>query len=366
MKHKYRNLIICFFVFFLSLYSIPSVLAKTRRSYLINFVLNNEIDGNGFSNVIDSGWSSEATPYALDILANYGINPHEVEDLKSYLEDIIKNMFDNNLVDIYILFHLMKSLDILNHNINTLLSDRIYQYLNDTEQAGGGFSYSNASTSVCLAYTYYVIQLYTLIDKPVVNITLHKNWILSCNNSDGGYGGNRSLTSTLINTFFATVLINDMGNINELADINLTLNYLKSYYVNDTADSDNYGGFFPDEIASYALLSSTYYCVKAISLIEAFLGSSELNTGAILSWILSRQNFLDGGFVENFEGSEQGTSSIRSSYFAFLTLKTLGLLSNLNSEIWNVEFNYWILGVVLTSIALGIGVAIFLWRRRRI
>ncbi|UCC19105.1 MAG: terpene cyclase/mutase family protein [Promethearchaeota archaeon] len=366
MKNKFRNLIICFFILFLSLYLIPSVLAKTRLSYLTSFVLDNEIDGNGFSNTVGLGVSYEATASALEILEHYGINPHEIEDLKSNLEDTITDMFDTNSVNLYSLYSLMKSLEILNHDIDTLLLDRIYQYLNDTEQVGGGFSYSNASTSVSLTYTYYVIQLYSLIDKPVVNITIHKDWILSCNNSDGGYGGNQSLTSTLINTYFATILINDMGNIDELADINLTLNYFKSYYINDTADLDNFGGFTPTDISDYALLSSTYYCARSLSLIEDYLGSSELNKGAISNWVLSRQNFHDGGFAENPEGSEAMTSSIISSYFAFETLNILGYLSSLNSEIWRVEFNYWILGIILSSIVLVIAAGIFLWRRRRI
>ncbi|MFW9879110.1 MAG: prenyltransferase/squalene oxidase repeat-containing protein [Candidatus Thorarchaeota archaeon] len=364
MKHKYRNLIICFFNFFLSLYSIPSVLAKTRLSYLTDFVLNNEIEGKGFSNIIDTGLTYEATASALEILANYGINPHEIEDLKTFIEDEINEMFNDNLVDLYDLFYLMKSLDILNHEIDSLLSNRIYQYLNDTEQAGGGFSFSNTSTSVSLSCTYYVIQLYSLIDKPVVNLTIHKDWILSCNNSDGGYGGNSSLPSTLMNTYFAILLINDIGNLSDFANINLTLKYLKSFYVNDTIDIENFGGFLPTDIAKYALLPSTYFCVKAISLIETFLGTSELNEDSILSWILSRQNFLDGGFVENLEGSEDTSSSMLSSYYAFGVLNILGLLSSLNSEIWRVEFNYWILGIVLSSIGIVIGATIFLWRRR--
>ena len=366
MKHKYRNLTICLFVFFISLYAIPSVLARTRHSYLTSFVLNNEIEKTGFSNAIEGSFSYEATAYAIEILASYVISPHEVEDLKSNLEARIKNMFDDNLVNLYNLFYSLKSLDILEHVIDSALSIRIHKYLNDTEQAGGGFSYSNSSTSVSLTSIYYVFQLYSLIEKPVVNISLHKNWILSCNNSDGGYGGNRSLSSTLINTYFATTLFYDMGDVNDLADINLTLIYLKSLYVNETADLNNFGGYYPNDLAIYALLSSTYFCVKSISVIEEFLGSTEMDSGDISSWVLSRQNYLDGGFVENSGGSEQGLSSVVTSYYAFETLKILETLSSLNNEIWMVEFNFWILGIILMLAGIVIAAIVFIWRKRRI
>ena len=121
-----------------------------------------------------------------------------------------------------------------------------------------------------LTYTFYVIQLYSLIGQPIANISIHKDWVLSCNNTDGGYGGNQTLSSTYIDTCFAAFILDDerFGDINDLVDINNTLTYLKSFYVNNSADLNNYGGYLPDELAGYALLSSTYYCVKAISLIS--------------------------------------------------------------------------------------------------
>jgi hypothetical protein len=110
------------------------------------------------------------------------------------------------------------------------------------------------------------------------------------------------------------------------------------------------------------LLSSTFFCVKTISLIDA----SELNVGSTVTWVLARQAFEDGGFAENSEGYKQKVSSLIASYYAFNTLKALNSLSSLTSEIWMVEFNYLILIVVLGSIGLGIAAIVFLWRRRRI
>jgi prenyltransferase beta subunit len=367
LKHKYRSLIICTIVFVFAVNTIPFVLARSRQSYLTSFILKNEIRGEGFSNSIDASnsVSLDATFYALDILNDYGINPHDIETLKNNLENHIENMFGNNEVNLYDLFFLMKSLKILdiNHQIDLGLENVIYKFLNGTEQIGGGFSFSNSSKSENLASTYYIFQLYSLIDKPIINLTLHKNWILSCNNNDGGFGGNESLTSTVINTYFAVSILDELDAITELVDTDETLTYLNSFYVNNSADVNSFGGYLPEEISEYALLSSTFFCIKAISLIDV----SELNVGATVNWVLAQQAFEDGGFAENSEGYEQKVSSMIASYYAFKTVHELNpSLSSLTAEIWMVEFNYLILIVVLGAIGLGIAAIVFLWRRRRI
>ena len=355
---------IIFSVFIILIFT-PSVLAKTRQSYLTRFVLNNEIEQKGFSNGIlpDKFVSLDATAYALEILEDYGINPHEIEALQNNLEMKIIEVFADNEAIIYNLFYLMKSLNILQHEIDIDLENRIYQYLNDTEQIGGGFSYSNTSSSASLASTYYIIQLYSLINKTIENLPIHKNWVLSCYNIDGGYGGNQSLSSTLLNTYFAALIFDELWEINALVNINKTLSYLTSFYVNDSADLNNFGGYIPDKNVQYATLSSSYFCVKAISLINA----GELNVGTTISWILTLQNFEDGGFSESTEGYKQKESSVIASYYAFETLKILNpSLSSLGKEVWMVEFNYWILGIVLLSIGVVIAVLVFVWRKRRL
>ena len=182
MKYRYRNLIVVFLLL-ITINAIPSVLGKTRKSYLSNFVQNNRINNQGYSNSISStsSVSFEATAYAVDILEYYGKNQLEIEALQDTLEINVVEMFDNDRVVLYDLFFLIKSLNISQHEINIDLENRIYKYLNDTEQVGGGFSFKNSTSSANLASTYYVIQLYLLINKPNINnLTVHKNWILSC------------------------------------------------------------------------------------------------------------------------------------------------------------------------------------------
>ncbi len=368
MKVKYQKITLILIIFFLFIGAIPSVLAKTRSAYLIRFILDNEVDGHGFSNAIGNieEISFEATAYAIDILDFYGRNPNDIDILKDNFEDNIKNMFDNNTVDIYNLYYLLKSLKILDSDylIEATYFNKIYKYINDTEQLTGGFSYSNSSTLVSLSSTYYILQIYSLIEESVENLETHKNWVLSCNNSDGGYGGDSDLSSTLLNTYFAIHILDEIGeDINNLVNINTTLNYIKSFYVNEETDANNYGGYLPDNITGYTLLSSTYFSVKLLDIIE----HDQLNSAPTIKWVLAHQNFQDGGFADNSEGYEQKLSSIITTYYALETLKILNpSLSSLSKEIWMVEFNFWILGIVLISIGLIIAMIIYIFKKRRI
>jgi prenyltransferase beta subunit len=335
----------------------------------MDFILDTEVEGEGFSNIISGEGgeelvSLEATAYALSILNDMGLNLNDFTSIETKLEDRIEEMFDSSQINIYDLYYLLSSMNLIESTIAPSLSNRIYKFLNQTAQASGGFSFSNTTHLSSLTSTYYVIQIYSLIDQPIVNISTHKNWVLSCNNTDGGYGGNQTLSSTYFDTCLAAFILADerFGDINDLVDIDKTLEYLKSFYVNDSTDLDNFGGFLPYELAGNALLSSTYYSVNAISLID----SNALNTREIIPWILKHQNFEDGGFAEIFKGDQSIVSSVIACYSAFEALKTLESLYLLNNDIWMVEFDYLILGVVLGTIGLIIAIAVFLWRRRRI
>ena len=370
MKSKYLNLIVIVLVLIFLLSAIPAVLGKSRKSYLIDFIYSNEIEGFGFSNSNDNGEtvSYEATAYALQILDSSGKNPHDASLLKDNLKENITEIF-NEEDFIYDLYFLLKSLEVLfneEDSIDADLKERIHEYINQTEQSGGGFSISNTSTSVSLSSTYFVIQIYSLINESVTihkNVTLHKNWVLSCSNIDGGYGGNSSLSSTLLSTYYAASILTDLGfSLDDLINVSQTLDYFKSFYVNNTGDINNYGGYLPDDLAIFALLSSTFYCVNKINLTEP----QDLNKGPTVNWVIDHQNFIDGGFVDTTYGDEQKFSSIVSSYFAFEILKTFNSLSVLNKDVWMVEFNYWILIAVLGSIGFTIFLIYVIWRKRRV
>lgn len=366
MRNKYRNLTLVLITLFLMISSlIPSVLGRTRNAYLINFVLDSEIESFGFSNGIgeDKSVSFEATAFAIDIMDYYSKSPSNIEKLQGELKENINNMFDISNVDLYDLYYLTYSLKLLDYSFDISLVDKISLFLNGTQQINGGFSISNSSKSVSITSSFYVIELLGLIDQPVTNISSHKNWVLSSYNEDGGFGGNASLSSTLMSTYYAILILDEFNELNSLSDPNKTINYLKSYYFSNQEDVVNFGGYLPDKIATLALISSTYFCIKAISLID----EDELTITETTKWVLNRQNFQDGGFVDNTEAYQQKLSSVATSYYAFETLKLFDpSLSKLSQEIWMVEFNFWILGIVIISLGVIIAIAVLIWKKRRL
>ncbi|MFW9896709.1 MAG: hypothetical protein ACFFD7_12960 [Candidatus Thorarchaeota archaeon] len=345
---------------------IPNVLGKTRSLYLTDFIYSNEIQGTGFENGQGklNEVSYEATAYSLEILRSYGKSAHDISTLQTNLEDVIDNMFSRDSVNLYDLYFVLKSLFIIDDDypIEENLKERIFQYLNDSEQVGGGFSFVNTTMVPTLSSTYFCVQIHTLLApmKTLQNLTLHRDWILSNNNSDGGYG---NISSTILTTYYAVSLLDTLTSVNDLTNKELTLSYLNSFYVSNPSDTDRVGGFLPDLTSKSPLLSSTFYCVTSISLINESL----LNPTQINKWVLSRQYFKDGGFADLTEGDDQLSSSVFGSYFAIKTLKSFDpSLLILAVDIWNVEFNYWILIILMGGIGLIAIIGVVIWRRRRI
>jgi len=344
----------------------PIASAKTRQLHLIDFLYENQNSNENF------GISTQDTANAIEIIKQF--NAYKIEGflqatkevdipkLKVYLEDEITSMFNEGEIDIYDLFYLLNTLDFLGASLDLNLHDKIYEYINERVQSTGGFSPTNTSTNANLISTFYIYNIFTLIDEPVENQTIHKNWVLSCNNTDGGYGGNQSLSSTLLTTYYAIYLVKELGEVSDLANQTSTLNYLKSFYINDPNNLGNYGGYLPDAFAKNSLLSSTYFCVEGIRLIDR----NELNKGATVNWVLNHQNFRDGGFSDHDEENDQKLSSIRASYYAFEILKGFGSLDLLNEDIFMVEFSFLILIIVTSIIGIIIAAIYLIWRKRRI
>jgi prenyltransferase beta subunit len=347
----------------------PIALAKTRQSHLVDFIYGFQRGDGRFGNI------PSETSNAIEILDYYDAylievlfeEPKSVDkaELKDYLRDKIQGMFHTGEIDVYEINHRLITLNILESletSLNSSLHNEIYNYINNTYQVGGGFSPTNESIAANMVSTYYIYNIFSLLDEPVENKTIHLNWLLSCNNTDGGYGGNQTLSSTLITTYFAVYLINELGTINDLANQTNTLNYFKSLYIGDPNNLDRYGGYLPDLYAETPLLGSTLLCVKGISLIDA----NEINEAATSNWVINRQNFLDGGFGDWIEGIDRAFSSITTSYSAFKILQLLGALDLLNEDIFMVEFSYLILIIVLSVIGAIVLIGYIILRRRRI
>jgi prenyltransferase beta subunit len=339
----------------------PVVLAKTRQSYLVDFFFENQVDNERF------GSSYQDTAYSLEIIDYYDIYQIGVEtkvDISLFqenLETAIESMFTGGVIKLYDLHYLVKALDILGATMDASLESKISEYLNQTEQSEGGYSSDNSTSSADMTSTYFVYEIKTYLNEGL-NFTSIKNWILSCNNSDGGYGGNSTLDSSQLTSFLAVYLIDQIGDLNDLENRTATLNYFKSFYVSDSDNYANYGGYRAGLLSESAVFSSTFYCVSAIKLLD----SNQLNKAATLTWVLNHQNFEDGGFSNLIGGTVQGLSSIPASYYAFKLLMNFNSLGLLNEDIFMVEFNYIILLIVLGVIGSVIVLIYFVWRKRRI
>jgi len=360
-KSQKATLIVLFFTCILIV--TPMAASATRGTYLTNFILANQDENDVF------GDSYEETSYALEILNDFGIlSSIDTQSLQIYLQNTIQKEFDNNNMNVYNLYYLLNSLNLLipsGELVNSSLKNNILNFLDGTNQTGGGFSLTNSSDTSGLISTYFAIYAYNIIDNSIAINDIHKDWILNCRNSaDGGYGGNASLPSTLICTYFAisSLSLDSIDAINEIVNLSDTINYLTSFYISESSNQNNYGGYIPDEDAEITLLSSTYYCTSSLTIIST---SSSLETAAITNnWVYSRQNVKDGGFVDKNTKSTQTYSSIISSYFALKTIILLG--GNFDGQILMVEFNWIALIIVLSCIGAIIAIGIYFWRKRRI
>ncbi len=346
---------------------IPLASAKPRDSYLVDFIYSEQVGDEGFGN------SYQETAQALEILNHFNLftveglfgveNKVDVPTLRDYLDGKLTEMFDEENVDLYDLYGILKSLTYLNYAIDSGLSLDIYGYINATGHVSGGFAPTNTSKAVNVVSTFYAYRIYDLLVVDMPNQTIHTNWLLSCNNTDGGYGSNSTLSSTLLTTYQAVILINELtGSVDNLANKTATLEYLTSFYISDTTDINNYGGYLPDLTALNVLLSSSFTCLNSTGLID----SNELHQVPTVNMVLSRQNFLDGGFSDKITGHDQELSSITTTYYAFKILYSFDSLHLLNEEIFMVEFSFITLIIVLSAVGILGFVVYWIWRKRRI
>ena len=378
---KVRILTIFLIMLTVSFSIIPFALAKQRKTYLTDFLLSCEIKDEGFSKSPEEedDISFEATAYAIEILDDYNMlitrdiwgeveNTVNTTDLMEYLEDKGKDEAEEINIDIYDTYFILNALDILDYETSSSLENSVETYLDSLDQGGNGFAAISTSTSASITSTYFAMMTYELIDEKIPNESAHKAWIKSCRNSDGGYGGNTTLSSSILNTFNAISIFEVIYDIDDLSGQDSTVEYLDSFYVDDKGDDDNYGGYLPDENAENALLSSTYYCVQGISLIDKGDLKHEDKT---LDWVLDRQNFKDGGFIDNSDGDEQKESSTTASYFAYQTLIILDgkELPSMEVKVFMLEFiwvDWLILVILLTFLGVAVIYSIIIWRKRRI
>lgn len=346
--------------------------------------MDNLIDDEGFTNSERDDYrddsddvSYQATAYALEILGDYDLleekdifgkvtKSHNSSDLQEELEDRLSVMYTYGFADIYDTYYILESLEEMDYEISGTTALQITSFLGATAQSGGGYSGSDKSTSANVVSTYYCMLIYDLLDQPIPNLLLHRSFVISCANSDGGFGGDSDSSSSLANTFYAVLVADYLEDVKVLYSPDLTIDYLNSFYVDEEDDEDNYGGYLPDINAENAHLSSTYYCIRAIEILDEEEFEDKDSTA---EWVLSRQNFKDGGFVDTSDGYEQKHSSVVNTYFAHEILDILGRKELLEEKIFQKEFewyDWWIFWILICSICVIAIYGIYIWRKRKL
>ncbi len=235
---KIRILLIFTIVFIITFSIIPSVLAKPRKTYITDFLYECEINDEGFSNSVDNDDEvlEDATAYALEILDEFDLlkteeffqneeNPFEITkkeinstDLTDELENNAEDEVDSGDPDIYKLYFLLKSLEILEDNnedyeVSSSLKSKIRTFVDSLLQNGGGYAASKGSSSATMSSTYFALKIYDILEKNFANKSITKTWIISCQNSDGGYGGSIDSSSTILNTYYAILSMDEIEEV---------------------------------------------------------------------------------------------------------------------------------------------------------
>ena len=227
----------------------------------------------------------------------------------------------------------------------------------------GGFADRAYNSSATVAATYYALEtLNTYNQLALVNQTLAIGWLNSSqllaspsSPSYGGFANGRlSLTADLQTTFMALRSLELLGN---LAIINQTaaIQYILPHYCSDANYPQYIGGFSttPDDPA--ATHWATCYAVAALQILGA---DSQLNSDAIITWVLNTQN-TDGGFAD----TPGASSFIPQTNLAVSTLAHLDAVARLQEPFGNDPyiFPWWIIGIVIIIIVI----VLFIYIARR-
>lgn len=377
--------IVCVAFIFLVVAAPVFVLAETRSSYLLNFVLENQNSTNGgFYEYKEENSGSDdvtvlATRSSLGILERMGqISHSQIQDnlirTEDYLTSEITPLISNNRTER--LAYVLEALDNIDKIDNIDVLDDVEDYLADCLRTYGsaiGYALDRESTTSASIYgTYFVVKAYSHIDSlssvPEAGIS---NYIQSClDNADVGKGFKSNISSgavSLENTFFALKTLSILDKISDLdtQTKNEIQDYLETFYVEQTEYTEHYGGYsvFSDAEEPFSTVLATYYATNA----QKILYASFVLGDATEEWLLNLQNQEDGGFTDNvLVGQEQKSSTITSYYVVCCLEIDYPNLGVLNSEVWEKNPQWWILAVVIAVIAASVVAGILGYRKRQI
>jgi len=388
-KSFYKYIFI--FIFFIYLLVYPSfVLAISRRVYLEDFVMQNYHESSGgfyeyrgnSSTSVDT--SILATKCSLSILSRLDILKSKILDdssksvrTKNYLKDeLAPSITENNTIKISYILEGLKLLDAIS-DIDMSIKNDIYTYLSKLKRTYDGLvGYTltpNENQSATVVGTYFAIKIYYYLgDLNIIDKTGIINYVKSClKDAKIGKGFQSNTTSGIIsleNTFAAISILKILDSVTELStnEKDQIINYLDSFYNNNSDDKINYGGYsfyIEDEIKLSTFLATYYATITRYNLYSSYIPSD-----ITIKWILDHQNPDDGGFMDNIlPGLEQHSSTVISYYAVEILYLKDSELKFLDQSVWSIDINWWLIfGILILTVGILIAIIIKYKRRTRI
>ncbi|HME50816.1 MAG TPA: prenyltransferase/squalene oxidase repeat-containing protein [Candidatus Lokiarchaeia archaeon] len=187
-----------------------------------------------------------------------------------------------------------------------------------SQNANGGFGANpSLSANATIFSTYFALKILNFTGNltgqySVINENKVYQFLQSCGNGTDLFSGSPNSATSIMATAFATMIYYEfLSNFTNLFTGPRTL-AIVSYIKNNVGQ---YGGFIDPSIDNVATLSTTYYAVKTLSLLNIGIPNDDNN---LTNWIMNHQNNNDGGFIEG--DPSQTSSSILATYYAAYAL----------------------------------------------
>lgn len=276
----------------------------------VNFVQSHQNSDGGFGAAIGAQSNLDSTIYWSISLIDLGFEVKNEIALTNFLNSFLMRYINLSLWHIHKIIYILTK---LKYEIN--FKGRIINYLEKY--------ISSNKFSIDLENLYYAFSTFRMLGSEK---QIDKDFILKCQNSNGGFGRTPYSMSELSSTYFAVKLLKMM---------NIFTDYLKNKVIEYTLEKELEKIGFVNEMekSTHAL----YCCVSALNI----LGYEPRYLDKLLLWLKYCQN-LDGGF-----GYSPNSQSIeKSTYWSLSVLKILdkidmidkgNLMNYLKSNIMNIN-----------------------------
>jgi prenyltransferase beta subunit len=305
---------------------ISSVSAISKKDAILNFVKGcfQPLDGYCGTNDVNPTKETtlESTFAALNTIGmltpplNVDTYDHEY-DIQIFLTGIANTTqggYRNvkggkeSVLNTYQALYIAETLEI---NITTHMNKHAQFVLNSQNVNGGFGSSPSTNSSPDIINTYYALKALTITHNMTkVNMTLVRNFTLSCREGGNVFAGRPNSTDVSITaTYYAIHLYQEFMPLEH--DLDGTATSIRTFIDTNKGAS---GGFIDPASGSEPLLSSTYYAVAVCKDLDVDIPGGDVK---VINWILSKQSY-DGGFIEG--SSPVASSSIVATNLAVGTI----------------------------------------------